>query len=176
VFWFLDHVNRRYVEFNPESLAGMGRTLKSAIGLGQQPPAPMVVTATKDMGTVGDFPCQRFVVTQNGQKRQDLWVTPWKRSGTDKSQMQGLRRFATLFEAIRVEMDGAPMFDGVGGLTMVGLLRVDGFPALIRHLEGGRLVYEMRLARPHACTLDAAHFALPEGYRRESLASVARSR
>jgi hypothetical protein len=176
VFWYLDHANRRYVEFDPESLASMGRTLKSAMGLGKGVSAPMVVAATKETARVGEFPCQRFVVTQNGQKRQDIWVTSWSRSGIEKTQMQGFKRFAGLFEVIRLEMDGTPVFDGVGGLTMAGVLRVDGFPTLIRHLEDGRLVYEVRLSKPQICTLEAGHFSLPEGYRKESLASVARSR
>lgn len=177
--YLLDHVNRRYVAMNLQALSGassvarnVGAMLPPALGemlTGSATAGPCTVTATERRQEIAGLPCQLYVVTQDDQKIQELWVTPWSRVSMPRESFDIIKEIAEHGSSLAAVLSAGTGTAAPPPLAADALTRINGYPVLISLYDGGRPLYEIRLGAPKPATTSAADFAVPANYTRTLL-------
>ena len=168
--WQARHSDRTYVEINSRTVAGMGESLRSAYdrlsGREPEPEPDLDVRATAKTAKIGGLPCRRFEVRAGGRLLQEVWAATWRAADIDAAAFATVRQLALSYERIMSALGETPTLRGMSRIPVAGIARIDGYPVLIRHFEGGRLAFELQLDAPAQQPIDPATLDPPAGYRR----------
>jgi Domain of unknown function (DUF4412) len=180
----LDPSTKTYMQLDKESMQAMGNQMNAALEqmkakLDEMPPeqraqvekmmqqnaakdGPKIeVKPTAEKQTIDGKPTQKWEVTMDGKRTSEIWVASWKDAGVKKEDAAVLSDMATFFEeALRAN----PMLARMGGGGMRGMNHIDGFPVLVRHYEGDKVMREMAFKSVEKKSVDAATFDIPADY------------
>jgi hypothetical protein len=162
-------MQEQMAKMTPEQRAQVEKMMGGMPNMGgQAAAAPAVeVKATGDKQTVQGYPCTRYDVLLGGKKSSEMWVASWGAVKIDKSDIQALTSMNSFFEEM---LKGNPMLGKLStSSSFQGLDRVDGFPVLIRHFDGDKVIEEMTLKGVERRAVPAGSFDVPAGYTRKEL-------
>ena len=121
--------------------------------------APLLFQSTGQKREVAGYACTGGRLVRNGKIQEEACVAEPKALGMSADEYKTVRSMYTLMHEMQ-EL-GAP---GI----LPDLSEIEGVPIEIRNPRGD----VQRLRRVHHDKLPAAHFARPEGYKRESVADA----
>ena len=176
VLWVLDHRDKTYWMLDAKVAAGVGRRvgtvyqwMRESLGGGPADDGgDYRVKPTEDRKQLAGLPGQRFEVRRALRHRQDLWVTTWRHARMTSAEFEVFRSFARSCERIRSSLAGTPLLDGAPDVWLGGMLRVDGYPLLLRQYDGRAMVCEVHIGPPAPWSDAPSEFALPAGYRKQN--------
>ena len=125
------------------------------------------VKSTGEKQTIQGYPCTRYDVLLGGKRTSEMWVAGWSAVKVTKDDMGALRSMSTFFEDM---VKSNPMLRNMATSgAFQGMDRVDGFPVLVRHFDGDKVVEEMTLKGVERRAVPASTFDIPAGYARKEL-------
>lgn len=170
----VDHTKKAYVSLDMEALATAGGALGSLDGFlreaigdlaGRRAPREgLRIERVREFRRISGVICQKVTLWEGDLKSQDLWACSYSELGMDSGDFSVLRQL--IWEADRT----APVLDRLLGteislVRLDGILRVNGFPVMIRQSSGGKVFADIRLAPPSQVESKPSDFAVPSSYR-----------
>ena len=177
----VNHKEKNYQEMDIKTVGDLGETFKSAVAAVRKSMAGLArenapetatrlnVVATDDVQRLCGLPIRRFAVQSGKTKIQDVWIATWGQTGLKREDFGAVERLARSYERILSVSETGPVFQGLEYIPLRGILRIDGFPLLVRHYKKNRLTYEIRFSLPVPAKVSATDFQLPGGYTRRWL-------
>lgn len=195
VIYHVDHDSKSYVRIDQETLERIGAQMNTAMEqmkeqMAQMPEAQrkQVEQMMQSMGGVGDtghtvewtvketnekqtlagHGCRRYELLADGEKRSDVWATPWMEAGMPKESFDVLRKFATFFQQIAASNPMlARAMESQGG-ALQGLDRVDGFPVRVVDYDDGMQTLETTTTSYEKRKVDDSMYQVPAGYEQKA--------
>jgi Asp-tRNA(Asn)/Glu-tRNA(Gln) amidotransferase C subunit len=192
LLWILQHDKRRYTELTretveqisnqvstmmaqmeeqlkslpPEQREAMARIMKGRMPMPDAAPtSPPEIRKTGETADISGFPCTRYDVYQDGEKRAEVWATP-------RSRIPGAENLSAVFESLaefyRSLTKGFAQFQT--GLDFNVLAGLDGFPIRMLSYEDGELESEMLIKEVSQGSGASDLFERPVNYKEEKLA------
>lgn len=188
---YINHADRSYVEMTAESMKRMVSGMSAAMeqmeqqmanmppeqrrqmeemmkrqGLGGPGAAkrpPIEVRKTSETQTLEGHKCRRYDLYHGAQKEGEAWVADWASVGLEKDTFAGMEDLRGMFEQLWQVMPA-----GVGEANPFEAFdKLPGFPLLMRHSKGDRVLREAKVRGIDQQPMDAARFSPPAGYRQE---------
>ena len=152
----------------PEQRAQAEKMMANMGGKGGAASGPSIeVKVSGEKQTIQGYPCTRYDVLLGGKRTSEMWVAGWSAIKVTKDDMAALRSMSTFFEDM---VKSNPMLRNLATSgAFQGLDRVDGFPVLVRHFDGDKVVEEMTLKGVERRAVPAGTFDIPAGYARKEL-------
>jgi hypothetical protein len=138
-------------------------------GLQAPPESPSTLRKTGESDTINGYNCVYYEVLQDGRKTRDMCVAAWGDiEGGDEAvdAMLAMGRFFQRMHDAFSESSGTD-FMGEQQEVFAQMRELGGYPVYARDYdELGALEGESTLESSRSKSIDAAMFAVPEGYRR----------
>ena len=113
-------------------------------------------------------PCRAFFVFEDGRKLQEIWATSWKTAGIGKQDIQAARELLSYFSRVMSEPSFSKIHSQIEYIPGRELLKIDGFPVLIRHFGPDGIAYDISLGKPRRTDIDPSRFSYPKGFARKN--------
>jgi hypothetical protein len=141
-------------------------------GLQQAPETPSSLQKTGESDTINGYDCEFYEVLQEGRKKRDMCVAEWGDIEGGKEAADAMIGLGQFFERMHQAFSESSGVDFMGRQQEVfaHMRELGGYPVYARDYdESGALEGEATLTSSEAESIDAAMFAVPEGYRRGDL-------
>ena len=161
----LEQLDPKQREMMEKMLKGRMGQMGGGAAAGRMLPEFVRSSERRDMA---GYPCVRYDMLVNGEKRQELWVTEWdhvKGSAEVAEAFRGMADFWKQLMDSMADLVGSTGFFQPGSNPFDSLIEIDGFPVVTRSFEGGELESETRLRSVTERDLDRDAFEPPKGYR-----------
>lgn len=130
-----------------------------------------VLERTGERADKNGYPCVKYVVSRDGKKLRELWVTDWSNVDEDGEAAEVFEEMADFFrqlmEAIpKMGPGGAPLDDNF----FEHMKELGGFPVVTLEFDDeGGLESQAALRSARRMTLDPDAFEPPSGYKRQTM-------
>lgn len=127
--------------------------------------ASLMPLAVEDSGhteNINGRRCRRYDVMQDGEKVREVWATSWESLELSPKSFSVFDDFGEFFQSLMAS--GAQHDQELVKHPFVTLHQIDGFPVLIRKLQGERIMEETRLFVEDTKAVEPSYFRPPQGY------------
>lgn len=156
-------------KLSPEQRAMVEKSMKGMLGGEAELPA-MEFRATEEKKTIGSFKCQRHDILEEGVKSGEVWAAPYSAVELKPTDMQAITGMIDFFMEYLTAMSSMmPGLQDARREVAAFNKAVDGFPVLTRNMDGDKVESEMELKSVSHDQLPAAVFALPAGYKQQTM-------
>lgn len=158
----------------PELRATVEGAMKRQMPQEQQARAPRSeIEKTSERATHNGYPCVKYVVSRDGRKVRELWVTDWSNLEGGSEVVEAFEGMAEFFREMLDSLPnvgrGGPGFDDN---MFEHLKELGGFPVVTREFaDDGALEGETTLRSAKRQNLDPDVFEPPAGYKRQEMFS-----
>lgn len=160
-----EQMKSKMADMTPEQRAMMEKMMQPKVGAEGGP--KLEVKATGEKSTIEGKSCTKYEVWVEGERTSEVWVTSWSVAQASKEDFAPMRDMAAFLEAA---MRSNPFLQSlVSGLDWGGMDQIDGFPVLVRQLDGTTAVRETKFKGARSKTIEAATFEIPAGWTRQEL-------
>jgi hypothetical protein len=187
--YMVDESNKQYVIMNRESMAqmneqmaGMMKQMEEALAelpedqremakqmmkgkMPQGTTAKAPVMEVKRVGKtmkVADKPCERYDILKDGVKTTEIWAVPWKMFEVSEKEFAVFKKMASFMKEL---ISASAFADKAQDGYFAGIDEIDGFPMLVRQLEGEKVTEETTTKSVKKTKLDATEFDISEDYK-----------
>jgi hypothetical protein len=175
--WHVEHGDTSYVEINEKAMALLSTGVNKAIEVmdalfGEEEASDPPALASRPTGAtrqVLGITCREFEITRGGLRVQTVWLASWASVGLSPERFAAVRGLARSSDQVLAALAAAPLLEGVPEVPLSGVAGLDGYPVLIRHYEGGRVMYDILLHVPETADIGPDLFQVAPGYRRRLL-------
>jgi len=139
----------------------------SSLAAPDQPPAEIAYTASGDTEVIDGKSCQRYDVTVDGTLATQTWICSWKTAGVSPDEFQAMRDMMSFVQEFAAAMPLGKLNQETAGMQSIAA--ADGVPILMREIEDGEVVSEIRFVDFEHRDVPAASYEPPGDYRQQSL-------
>jgi hypothetical protein len=164
----MKQMQEQMAKMTPEQRAQMEKVMGSMPGMaGKSNALTFVVKPTGEKKTIQGYACSRYDVFLGDQRTSEMWVAPYDDVKMTKDDMTALRSMSAFFTEM---IQSNPMLrDLATSGAFQGVDRIDGFPVLVRHFDGDKVIEEMSLKNVERGAVPASTFEVPAGFARKEL-------
>jgi hypothetical protein len=164
-----EQMKGKMADMPPEQRAMMEKMMQPKAGAEGGP--KLEVKSTGEKSTIEGKPCTKSDLWIEGERVSEIWATSWSEAKASKEDFAPMRDMAAFLESA---MQSNPFLQRmVSGLDWGGVDQIDGFPVLVRQLEGTTVVRESKFTGERSKAIDAAMFEVPAGWTRQELGAPA---
>src|SRR5262245_10127334 len=164
-----EQMKSKMADMPPEQRAMMEKMMQPKAGAKGGP--KLEVKATGEKSTIEGKPCTKYDLWVEGERTSEIWVTSWSEAKASKEDFAPMREMAAFLEEA---MNSNPFLQRMAsGLDWSGMDQIDGFPVLVRQLEGTTAVRETKFTGVRSKAIEAATFEIPAGWTRQELGAPA---
>ena len=140
----------------------------------QQPARPeSKIKKTGEQAKKAGYPCVKYEVSREGQKKSELWVTDWDNveGGEDVAEIFGeMAEFMSeMMESFASSSGTKGMGPGFDDAFFAHLKEMGGLPVITLEFQDGELEDESVLRSAKRQTIDPDAFEPPAGYKRQDM-------
>jgi hypothetical protein len=141
----------------------LGRIQGSAVK--ERVTGALQLTRTEVKRNIYGLECRGYVISRKGVKVQEIWLAPWSALGFKRGDFAPVWSLLEIYAAVASDPALAKLLEQIEYVPASELLKLDGYPVLIRHFNSRRIAYDIFLGRPRRAAAPDGIFSLPSGYR-----------